>query len=95
MRKPNKNTISVELQGIWLWKSLFAEPIGFKPKVLNDDYMYEEDGVSTIIIPTSRVLYTACGDMAQIYKRVQDLLHPCWIGIHIIGVQFLATGTLG
>jgi hypothetical protein len=89
---------------------LFAEPIGFKTKVLNDVYtyeedgvskvlndvyMYEEDGVSTIIIPTSRVLYTACGDMAQIYKRVEDLLHPCWIGVHINGVQFLAMGTLG
>jgi hypothetical protein len=48
-----------------------------------------------IIIPTSRVLYTTCGDMAQIYKRVEDLLHPCWIGVHINGVQFLAMGTLG
>jgi hypothetical protein len=52
-------------------------------------------GVSAIIIPKSRVLYTTCGDMAQIYKRVEDLLHPCWIGVHINGVQFLAMSTLG
>jgi hypothetical protein len=68
---------------------LFAEPIGFKS---NDVYIHE-DRVSAIIIPTSRVLYTACGDMAQIYKRVEDLLHPCWIGVHINGVQFLSMGT--
>jgi hypothetical protein len=73
---------------------LFAEPIGFKPNALNDVYIHE-NRVSAIIIPTSRVLYTACGDMAQIYKRVEDLLHPCWIGVHINGVQFLAMGTLG
>jgi hypothetical protein len=74
---------------------LFAEPVGLKPSALNDVCIHEEDGVSAIIIPTSKVLYTAWGDMAQIYKRVEDLLHPCRIGGHINGVQFLAMGTLG
>jgi hypothetical protein len=74
---------------------LFAEPIGFKPNALNDVYIHEEDGVSAIIIPTSRVLYTTCGDMTQIYKRVEDLLHPCWTGVHINEVKLLAIDTLG